>query len=429
MESSNPTRAVVIRGFMKYSEGEVYKNVLERFKNYPFSSSCIMDNHDQLRTHTVITFYKYIPVSHPEKLRVQLRGLCAKLDIKGRILLGKEGLNGGVCGTREAINVFKKEVKHISGLNLNDLAFREQHVNTQVYHKLVVRVRDEIVVFGKQVDLKNKGEYITPQELKAKLDAHEDIVLLDMRNDYEFEVGRFKGAKVFPVKAFNEVPACVERGALQELKNKQVITYCTGGIRCEKASAFLKEQGFKHVKQLHGGIINYVNQFPDTYYEGSCFVFDDRNGSKVSKKNVGKCELCEASYYKHVNCHNLECDKLFISCETCQEKMNKTCSEACKSAPRQRKGKHAEKTREYQVIGRVENYYAQAGVVLVKVEKGLARQDRVGFVGYTTPEFIQGITMLKDYDGNIIEKASPGQLVTFPVNQKVREHDHLVLPV
>lgn len=278
------------------------------------------------------SFYKYIKVKEPEKLMEQVRAICERLGLNGRILIGKEGINGVVSGKTQYVKTFEKIIKQ--NRKFSNLTFREQNFSKQTHHKLVVKVREEIVHFGEEIDLKKTGKHISPKNLKSWLDKRKDFVLLDARNQYETKVGKFKDALTLPIENFRDFPEASK--SLSKLKNRKILMYCTGGVRCEKASAYLKEKGFKQVYQLEGGVINFVNQFPDTYFEGSCFVFDDRLVSSVSKNKTSKCDICGKLSDEIINCFNLDCDKLFISCKVCQEKMNKTCCEKCLASPRKR---------------------------------------------------------------------------------------------
>ena len=248
----------------------------------------------------VISFYKYVLIENPQELQDLLRKHCQEHGLLGRILLGKEGLNGAVSGKKEQVQRFK-------GLLLQNplfswLTFREQEYHQNAYHKLVVKVRKEICAFGAEVDVaKSKGQHLPPQQLKGWYEQNEDFVMVDARNEYEFEVGRFKDALNLNLKNFREFPAAAKQ--LEAIKDKKIVLYCTGGIRCEKASAYLKEQGFPKVYQIEGGIINYVNQFPDTHWEGGLFVFDDRLVSDVGEP-ITFCKHCEKDCEQYVNCHN-----------------------------------------------------------------------------------------------------------------------------
>ncbi len=281
------------------------------------------------------SFYKYVNIENPDDLACKTRNFCRERKIFGRILIAKEGINAAVSGETDSVRDLKDFI--LSNKFFSDVLFKDQDCDENVYHKLVVRVRPEIVAFGYPVNMKNKAEHVSPGKLKEWLDNNEDILLLDARNKYEFKIGKFKGAQVLPIETFKDFPK--QSARLKDKKEKKIVMYCTGGVRCEKSSAFLKEDGFKNVYQLEGGIINFVNKFPDTYFEGACFVFDDRIVSHVnSGKPISKCEHCGEECDDYVNCHNLDCDKLVISCEKCRVVYNKTCSQECMTAPRQRKG-------------------------------------------------------------------------------------------
>src|SRR3989338_9102871 len=370
----------------------------------------------------VISFYKYAALENPEQLRDQLREYCQKNQILGRILVGKEGLNGAVCGKKELIKNFKQLLKQ--NKFFSNLTFREQDHKENAYHKLVVKVRDEICAFGAEVDVvKNKGQHLPPQQLKEWYEQNEDFVIVDARNEYEFDVGRFKNAVKLPIKNFREFPETALK-QLEPLKDKKIVLYCTGGIRCEKASAYLKEQGFLQVYQIEGGIINYVNQFPETFWEGGLFVFDDRLVSDIGQA-ITSCTFCEKDCEQYVNCHNLDCDKLFIICPGCQKSMNKNCSEECKNAPRQRKIRKSNGNKK--VIGIVENYYPKSKVALIKTTDSVNIYTKVLFHGKTTENIVAEITEMLDNDCQEIPFAPADQYVTIPVEEKVRKNDKVML--
>lgn len=332
--------------------------------------------------------------------------------------MGGEGINGAVCGTTEHIVLFKKVLENY----FPALTYREQNVEAQTYHKLVVRLRKEIVVLGKDVSVSQRAEHITPETLKSWYDTKKDFVIIDARNEHEAVVGKFKDAVVLPIKTFKEFPDAIKK--FENLKNKEIVMYCTGGIRCEKASAYMKEQGFSSVYQLEGGIIHYVNQYPQSYYEGACFVFDDRL-SAYTEKPISSCALCLKPCAEYTNCFNLDCDKLFVSCASCREKMHNTCSKDCMDAPRQRQVTGEEQ--KLPVVGVVENYYPQAKVVLVRLAGDLRKNSCVLFSGSTTQKVRQTLDELRDYDGNVLEEAHAGMRITFPVQERIRTHDTVFL--
>jgi len=280
-----------------------------------------------------ITFYKFVNIPSPEELMGYFRGLCEALDLKGRILIGEEGVNAGISGKDDSVEIFKRKIQEKR--SFKNLTFREHPVKENSYHKLVVKVRKEIITLGLGVDMTKTAEHIFPETLKNWVDKNEDFVILDIRNNYEAEIGKFNGAKVLPIKTFFEFPKALE--TISDLKDKKIVTYCTGGIRCEKATALMKSKGFKQVFQLEGGIINYVDKFPNQGFEGDVFVFDDRlNEYTGSDSKPGQCKICNAPCNDYTDCYNLDCDKLFICCKVCREKMNNTCCGECKKSDRHR---------------------------------------------------------------------------------------------
>ena len=370
----------------------------------------------------VISFYKYVHLEKPEQLRDQLREYCQNNLILGRILIGKEGLNGAVCGEKTEIEQFKQFLTGYSVFAV--LTFREQDHTENTYHKLVVKVRNEICAFGAEVNVaKNKGIHLTPQQLKEWYEHNQDFVIVDARNEYEFDVGRFKNAIRLPIRNFREFPEQAVK-QLEPLKDKKIVLYCTGGIRCEKASAYLKEQGFPQVYQVEGGIINYVNQLPDTYWEGGLFVFDDRLVSDIGQA-ITSCTFCEKDCEQYINCHNLDCDRLFIICPGCQKSMNKNCSEECKNAPRQRKISNRQKNQK--IVGIVENYYPKSKVALIKTTDAINIYTKISFAGKTTKNVVAEITEMRDADGQEIPFAPADQYITIPIEDKVRKHDKVML--
>ncbi len=367
-----------------------------------------------------ISFYQYTPVRHPEELCGYLRTLCADFQLLGRILIAPEGINTAVSGKINEVEDFKRALQE--NVMFSTMTFREQISPFNTFHKLTIKVRPEIVAFGAIVDLQKAGKHLPPQELQRWYEEHHDFVIVDARNDYESAVGRFEKALTLPIKNFRKFPAAVP--SLTRLKNKKIVLYCTGGIRCEKASAYLHQQGFSQVYQLEGGIINYINQYPQGHWQGGLFVFDDRLVADAAEP-LTQCQFCRKAEDQYHNCHNLDCDQLFIACEACLTAHRYTCSESCRQSPRQRRKEMV--PLEIKRIGRVHNYYPQAKVALVQLEQNLTLGASVSLMGNTTPLFTQTIAELRQENGDQIEAAAPGDMVTFPVLQKVRAHDQLVL--
>lgn len=253
------------------------------------------------------------------------RALCQKLELKGRILISSEGLNGTCSGTAENIEKYKEALNAhpvFSGID-----FKESEHPTHAFAKLFVRLRPEVVTLRAGVEATKAAPYITPEELHAELERGDDLVLIDMRNDYEAEIGRFKNAVTLPMKNFRDLPAHVSE--LKKYEGRNVVTYCTGGIRCEKASALLKEHGFANVRQLEGGIVRYCEAFPDGYFDGSLFVFDGRRAVRFpgarTKTYVSACRYCNCASDRHVDCTDNICHTLFVCCESCEKKHGGYC--------------------------------------------------------------------------------------------------------
>ncbi len=274
----------------------------------------------------ILLFYKFVEIDNAEEFRDKHLEFCKNLGIKGKILIAKEGINGSVSGTIEQTEAYKKELT--SDEKFSDVEFKEEIGIFHPFRKMVVKVKDEIIRIDKELDMSKKGDYISPKELLDLYEKGEEVLILDTRNNYEYEVGRFKGAMKSEIETFRQFPEFVER--LKEFKEKPVVMYCTGGIRCEKASAYMVQQGFKNVKQLHGGVIKFCQQFPNTAWEGSCFVFDDRLTSNVGQKDeLNKCLHCKTSCDLMRNCKNAKCNKMIFICPNCREEMHSCCSEKC----------------------------------------------------------------------------------------------------
>ena len=284
----------------------------------------------------VSSFYKYVRIESPIEFQKKQIALCKSLNLKGRILVGDEGINGSVCGAKESVESYKQEIR--KNPLFSGIEFKEQLSEKQAFRKLFVRVRNEIVNSGLKVDLKNTADFISPKELKRMLDKNEDVQLVDVRNDYESRIGKFRNARTLSMENFRDFAKCASQ--IQDIKDSRIVTYCTGGIRCEKASAFLKENGFRNVSQLKGGILSFGSEFPDTYWQGKCFVFDDRVAIGINNVNtipLNECAWCGKKCDDYLNCHNIECDRLFICCEECGEMKNKSCREECVKAAKRRK--------------------------------------------------------------------------------------------
>lgn len=224
----------------------------------------------------IASFYKFVALGDFETLREPLLEKMRALNLRGTIILALEGINGGFAGKREEMDIFYQYIRNDS--RFSDLKFKETYDDQNPFDKAKVKLRKEIVTMGVQgVDpLKTSGTYLSPEEWHDFI-KDPDVIIIDTRNDYEYELGTFKNAVNPSTENFREFPEYVEKH-LSDKKDKKIAMFCTGGIRCEKSTAFLKDQGFQNVYQLHDGILNYIETIPEnqSLWEGKCFVFDDR---------------------------------------------------------------------------------------------------------------------------------------------------------
>lgn len=265
-----------------------------------------------------------MPVADPEAVRLWQRALCEKLDLAGRILISKHGINGTLGGELSSLKAYAKETKaYFKGTE-----FKWSDGGRSDFPKLSIRVRDELVTFGvpgevlvDENGIIGGGKHLKPQQLHELVkDRGEDVVFFDGRNKHEAAIGKFKGAVVPDVDFTRDFVKELEDPKYEGLKDKPVVTYCTGGIRCEVLTSLMKNRGFKEVYQLNGGIVKYGETYGDEgLWEGSLYVFDDRMGHKFSDKakDIGSCAHCGAKTSNYENCANKACNKLILLCADC----------------------------------------------------------------------------------------------------------------
>lgn len=292
---------------------------------------------EQKEEYLILLYYCYTTIEDPELFREQHHLYCIEHNIRGRIIVAEEGLNGTVSGTRVACQKYMEDLK--ADPRFAKTEFKVDTHEGHAFRKINVRVKPEIVHSGLRDINPNKrtGAYVEPEEFKQMLESGEDLVILDVRSDYEHKLGRFKNAITLDIENFRDFPDKLKE--LEYLKNKKVVTYCTGGIKCEKASAFLLENGFEDVHQLHGGIIKYGLETGGKDFEGKCYVFDNRVAVDVNKVNpvvVSTCYVCGTKSDRMVNCANPVCNEHVPICEKCGWEMEGACSEACKTHPEKR---------------------------------------------------------------------------------------------
>ncbi len=294
-----------------------------------------------MKQYRVLLFYKYVNVEDPEKMTNDHLEFCFANDIKGRVFFAEEGINGTVSGTTENIEKYKAHLKSFP--IFKDIIFKEDEADEHAFYKMHARVKQEIVRSAlDETTLENGGKRISPDELYNFYESNKDFIIIDARNWYESKIGKFKGAITPPMKNFREWKKAVDE--LKDYKDKTVVTYCTGGIRCEKASAYMVEQGFKDVYQLDGGIVTYAKKYPDTFWQGGVFVFDERRVVEPNTKNelkyVAECYYCGKPTSYYINCHNQDCDKIIISCHECKVENEYCCSDECRKSSNKRSRYH-----------------------------------------------------------------------------------------
>jgi UPF0176 protein len=282
-----------------------------------------------------LSFYQYAHIGNPQLFRDHLFLAWDKQEVLGRIYVAKEGINAqlSVPGPRfKAFKAHLDSIDFLQGIRLNIAV--EQDLKS--FLKLTIKVRDKIVADGLEddsFDVTQKGKHVNAEEFNHLL-ADPNTVCVDMRNHYESEIGHFKGAVTPDVDTFRESLPIIEEDLSEHKKDKKLLMYCTGGIRCEKASAYFKHKGFEKVYQLEGGIIEYTRQVKDKALEnkfiGKNFVFDERRGERITEEIIAQCHQCGAACDTHVNCANEACHLLFIQCEACGEEMQRCCSDPCK---------------------------------------------------------------------------------------------------
>ena len=281
-----------------------------------------------------ISFYKYAKIGNPDIFRNHMFLAWNELDVLGRIYVAHEGINAQLSVPADNFEKFKTHLDSISFLENVRLNIAIEHDNYS-FLKLKVKVRDKILADGLNddtFDVTNIGVHVNAERFN-ELVEDENTILVDMRNHYESEIGHFKNAITPDVDTFRDSLPIIEQDLKEFKEHKNLLMYCTGGIRCEKASAYYKHKGFKNVYQLEGGIINYVRQVSaeglENKFIGKNFVFDERRSERISDDIIAQCHQCGRPADAHTNCANDACHLLFIQCNECKEKMENCCSITC----------------------------------------------------------------------------------------------------
>ncbi len=290
----------------------------------------------------IILYYKFAPIADPEAVRLWQKTLCESLNLQGRILISKHGINGTVGGDIDAVKAYVKATKAYP--LFKGTTFKWSDGGRENFPKLSVKVRSEIVAFDAADELQvdengvvGGGKHLKPEEVHKLVEERgEDVIFFDGRNAYEASVGKFKNAIVPDIRTSRDFKKELEDPKYNDIKDKPVVTYCTGGIRCEILSVLMKNRGFKEVYQMDGGIVKYGEKYADDgLWEGSLYVFDGRMNVKFSDKakDIGACVHCQAKTSNYENCAVKSCNKLVLICKTCKSG-DDVCSIECKELRR-----------------------------------------------------------------------------------------------
>lgn len=286
------------------------------------------------QNYQILLYYKFVQIPVPEAFKDEHLQYCKDLGLKGRILVASEGINGTVSGTIEQTEQYMQDM-HANPL-FADMVFKIDPSEGHAFKKMFVRHREELVTFRVEDELdpnEISGTRLSPQEFYEYL-QRDDVIVIDGRNDYEYDIGHFRNAIRPEVQSFREFPDWI-RENLSEHKDKTILTYCTGGIRCEKLTGFMLKEGFKDVAQLDGGIVTYGKdpEVQGRLFDGKCYVFDERIAVPINQTDedviVGKCHHCGKPEDRYINCDNDACHLQHVCCEECEELHHSCCSAEC----------------------------------------------------------------------------------------------------
>lgn len=277
----------------------------------------------------VILYYKFVPVQDPGITMRWQRELCTRLELKGRIIISPHGINGTLGGKIENLREYKREMNR--SILFKNIMYKWSDGDGGEFPKLSVKVREELVAFHAKEELRvdekgvvGGGVHLKPEQLHALIEERGDeVIFFDGRNSYEAQVGRFKDALIPEVETTPDFIKELEDPKYDAIKERPIVTYCTGGIRCEILSVLMKNRGFKEVYQIDGGIVKYGEKFGDQgLWEGSLYIFDGRMNHTFSSraKDIGECSYCKHATSRFINCENKQCNKLILVCKDCDQK-------------------------------------------------------------------------------------------------------------
>lgn len=290
----------------------------------------------------VLAFYYLIPIQDVEKEVLLQKEFVKDKNITCRLYVAKEGINGQMSAYKDDAHAYMDWMH--ARPEFKDMPFKIHYWHEHVFPRQQIKKKRELVAFGKELDLENKGKSLSPKEWRSMLDSEKKALLIDVRNSYEYDVGHFKGAENPKCDTFKEFDRYTKDLISRFPENKPpVMMYCTGGIRCEFFSSLLKNQGFDEVYQLDGGVIDYGIKEGGEHWRGKLFVFDDRMTVPISEdefERIGNCLICSAHTDDYYNCANMDCNRLYISCKECLSSLQGCCSKECMESPRIRPYHH-----------------------------------------------------------------------------------------
>jgi UPF0176 protein len=287
----------------------------------------------------VIAFYLFTPIADPHAEVAKHQAFFKERDIKSRIYISHDGINAQMSALEDHAIEYMEWMKLDD--RFKDIDFKIHVHHEQVFPRATVKFRKQLVALDHNANPHKGGEHIAPAQWKEMLEKEKNILLLDVRNDYEWKIGRFEGAVKPKLDMFRKFPEYARKLKEEyDLKNTKVMMYCTGGIRCELYSALMKDEGFENVYQLNGGVIRYGLEQGEDLWEGKLFVFDDRLAIPLKEnsqaKPISECHFCKTPSDRYYNCASMDCNNLFLSCPECAEKMKGCCCTACQSGSRMR---------------------------------------------------------------------------------------------
>lgn len=285
----------------------------------------------------VILYYKFVPVADPAITMRWQREVCQRLNLKGRIIVSPHGINGTLGGDIENLREYKREMNR--SILFKGITYKWNDGNGEEFPRLSVKVRPELVAFGRpdikvdETGVVGGGKHLKPEEVHKLVEERDDVIFFDGRNAYEAAVGKFKEAVVPDTKTTHDFAKEITGDKFQDIKDKPVVTYCTGGVRCEILSVMMKENGFKEVYQMDGGVVKYGEKYGDDgLWEGALHIFDDRMQHRFSDKSIdiGHCVHCDGQTSRYINCSEVSCNRLVLVCDNCNQQT--LCADCAKVA-------------------------------------------------------------------------------------------------